>query len=177
MILSMSGQIWLWLYCFIFGCLMGLVYDLAFIHRQFTRPTALLSAAEDLIYWVICAVCCFLALLRLCFGELRPFTLTAIFIGLIIYSVFVSPIILSLLKPIIKLILIIIKAIFYFIMLPFNFLVSLISLPIKKIIIFLFKPLQKLIKYEIIQFSKPKAKVTKRGDLANEKKRQGKIKK
>jgi spore cortex biosynthesis protein YabQ len=85
----MTGQLWLFAYSLLIGVLLALVYDIgSFIFK----PDKALRNITDIIYWLISSVAVFLALLRLCYGELRPYIIVAMFIGMGVYSVFISPV-------------------------------------------------------------------------------------
>ena len=90
MILSMSGQAWLFLSTVVVGAAIGLFYDVFRILRKTARHTGIVVQLEDLIFWVTATGLTFYYMLHRNYGEIRLFSLVGVAIGVILYFATVS---------------------------------------------------------------------------------------
>ena len=93
MILSMSGQAWLFLSTVVAGFAIGLFYDLFRITRKTVRHKAWLVQIEDVLYWSVASVLMFYFLLQRNHGEIRFFIIIGAAVGMISYFYTLSPLI------------------------------------------------------------------------------------
>ena len=90
MILSMTGQAWLFLSTVIVGAAIGLFYDAFRIFRKTARHSGLAVQLEDLFFWVAATGLTFYYMLHRNYGEIRFFTLIGMAIGLVLYFATIS---------------------------------------------------------------------------------------
>ena len=85
MILSMSGQAWIFLACVALGFAVGFKYDLVRVFRRVVRHRNFAVQIEDGLFWVMAALAVFYFLLRQNFGEVRAFAVAGVIIGMGLY--------------------------------------------------------------------------------------------
>ena len=92
LILSMSGQAWLFLSTVLLGAGVGLCYDVFRILRKTAPFLARKSFVQlqDLIFWVVVTIGFFYFMLLRNFGEIRFFSIIGVAIGCILYFATVS---------------------------------------------------------------------------------------
>ena len=90
MILSMSGQAWLFLHTVGLGVAIGVFYDLFRIFRRTMPHFSLIVQLEDLFFWVAVTGVMFYFMLSRNFGEIRPFSILGAGCGIAIYFATVS---------------------------------------------------------------------------------------
>lgn len=133
----------------------GFVYGLISIFRRYISHNIIGIYIEDFLFWIIYSVFAFLTMLYFNYGEIRPYIVAGIFLGLIIYALFIHRFAVFMLSPTIK----ILRLIAEIILTP----VELVLFPFKKIFIISKKYLKNNVKYERIK--KPKViKFFKRGN-------------
>lgn len=133
MILSMSYQAQLFLFCVFLGILIGVFYDLIRLFRRIFPHSLMTIQLEDLIYWILSAIFVFLAVLRKNYGDIRPFLILGLFLGVIIYFLLLSPVILKVfirISGIIGKILILTIKFFYTVLYPLRCILKLFFIPI-----------------------------------------------
>jgi len=90
MILSMSGQAWLFLSTVVLGIAIGVFYDLFRIFRKTTPHFALAVQLEDFFFWVVVTAAMFYFMLSRNFGEIRPFSILGAGCGIVLYLATIS---------------------------------------------------------------------------------------
>ena len=90
MILSMTGQAWLFLSAVLTGAAIGLLYDVFRIFRRTARHSGFAVQLEDFFFWVAATGLTFYYMLRVNYGEIRPFYILGVAIGAVLYFVTVS---------------------------------------------------------------------------------------
>ena len=85
MIVSVSGQIKLFLLMILSGILTGLLYDFIRLLRRLIKHKNFFVQAEDLLFWLIISIGIFLLLLEKNFGQVRFFCVAGIFLGMFFY--------------------------------------------------------------------------------------------
>jgi len=90
MILSMSGQAWLFLSMVLVGAAIGLFYDAFRILRKTARHSGFAVTLEDLFFWVAATGLTFYYMLHRNYGEMRLFSLVGVAIGILLYFATVS---------------------------------------------------------------------------------------
>jgi len=86
----MEGQAWLFLSTVLVGAAIGLFYDVFRIFRKTAPHTGFAVQLEDLFFWVAATGLTFYYMLHRNYGEIRPFTLIGITLGLVLYLVTLS---------------------------------------------------------------------------------------
>ena len=90
MILSMTGQAWLFLSTVLVGAAIGLFYDAFRIFRKTAAHTGLAVTLEDLLFWLAATGLTFYYMLHRNYGEIRFFSLVGVAIGILLYFATVS---------------------------------------------------------------------------------------
>lgn len=75
----------------LFGMALMLLYDILRIFRHMLKHGTVLTAIEDMLYWLFCAVGIFAMLYRENDGLLRWFVLGGVAIGMALENSFISP--------------------------------------------------------------------------------------
>ncbi len=75
-----------WLYCFVTGIAITVVYDVLRILRNVIKHPYVFIALEDIAFWIFVAVVLFLLLYHLNNGTLRWFAVFGLFLGMIFYK-------------------------------------------------------------------------------------------
>lgn len=95
MITSVSSQAYVFLCTVISGALIALLYDLFRILRRVVRTGNLVTYAEDLLYWLIVTFIMLLTVYYSNDGELRAYLFIGAFIGVILYALLFSRIVMA----------------------------------------------------------------------------------
>lgn len=85
MILSMTGQAWLFLFTVALGFAAGFLFDFFRIFRKTFKHPDFLTQLEDLVYWLSITVLIFYFMLNENNGEIRVFSIVGMFLGMILY--------------------------------------------------------------------------------------------
>jgi len=85
MILSFNYQLIFFVTAVATGGVIGFFYDILRIFRRIVRHGKIIVCIEDMIYWAAAAVAAFMVMLKSFDGEIRPFVVVGIFIGMVIY--------------------------------------------------------------------------------------------
>ena len=76
---------------FLFGAALMLLYDIFRIIRHFIKHGTMLTAVEDVCYWLFCAIGVFALLYQENDGLLRWFVIGGVAIGMFFENSFISP--------------------------------------------------------------------------------------
>jgi len=90
MILSMTGQAWLFLSTVLVGAAIGLFYDAFRVIRKTARHSGFAVTLEDLVFWVAATGLTFYYMLHRNYGEIRLFALIGVAVGILLYFATVS---------------------------------------------------------------------------------------
>ena len=154
MILSMSGQAWLFLSTVGVGVLIGMFYDAFRVLRRTAPHLALAVQLEDLFFWIIVTGSMFYFMLSQNFGEVRLFSLMGAGCGAALYFATVSRYVIKFSVVVINFCKKVFATAFRIITFPFRVVFSWISPPIKKFVSKRRKGLQGLTRYGKIQMRK-----------------------
>ncbi len=75
-----------WLYCFLTGIAITMVYDLLRIARRVIKHPYFFVALEDILFWIFVSVALFLLLYHMNNGSLRWFAVFGLFVGMLLYK-------------------------------------------------------------------------------------------
>lgn len=154
MILSFTYQCKLFLLTIALGLLFALLYHIFYIFTKTIEINKIIKGFLDLIYWFIFSVTLFLIMLKLNYGEVRPFAILGSILGMIFYYTSIKPSMDRLMYPIFHLIKKFLLLIFTILITP----IKLVLYPIIKILhsleLFLKNYLKKYVKYEKITLYK-----------------------
>ena len=95
MILSMSGQAWLFLATAAAGFVIGFVYDIFRIIRKTVPHRPFAVQIEDTVYWVSVSLLMFYFMLHRNYGEIRFFSIVGVALGMTIYFTSLSVVVLK----------------------------------------------------------------------------------
>lgn len=128
MILSMSGQAWLFLGTVVAGFVIGFVYDIFRIARKTAKHKSWLVQFEDVLYWSVASVMMFLFMLHQNNGEVRLFAIAGAAIGMVLYFNSLSPLIIKVSVAVIDFFKKVILTIVRIILVPVKILISLLKI-------------------------------------------------
>lgn len=150
MILSFSFQCKLFFMTIGLGLLSAFLYHIFYILAKTIKLNKIIKGLIDLVYWFVLALSLFLIMLKLNNGEVRPFTLLGIALGMTFYLSLIKKPMDRLIYPLFKIIAKVFLLIITIILTP----IRLVLYPILKILLeivhFVKKLLKKYVKYEKI---------------------------
>ncbi|MDF2613237.1 MAG: Spore cortex biosynthesis protein YabQ-like protein [Clostridia bacterium] len=110
---------------------MGALFDLIRISRKIIKHANFLVQAEDLIYWIICALVGFYMLYINNYAAIRPFVFIGILLGALLYFASFSIIFMKIATAVIHYVRALIKHLIRFLGIPAKWLIRLIKIPLK----------------------------------------------
>jgi len=117
----------------------GFVYDVFRIKRKTIKTTVLFIYIEDILYWIIVMAIMFALIFYSNDGEIRGFIFIGALIGVILYMLLLSKIIVKFSLAILNILGKIIKVILFIVAYPFRLIYRVLSIPVK----LLMKPAKK----------------------------------
>ncbi len=75
-----------WLYCFLTGIAITIVYDFLRILRNVVKHPYMMVAMEDIFFWIFVSVVLFLLLYHMNNGTVRWFAVFGLFVGMLFYK-------------------------------------------------------------------------------------------
>lgn len=143
------------------GFLIGLLFDIFRISRKTFKTSDIITSIEDILFWILTGLLILFSILKFNNGDIRVYIILGIFIGIALYMLVFSKIVINTVVKIIfiikRIISFILKIVFY----PINL--------ILKIFKFITKPVKKLLKSTTNKFKKI-LKMKKRQNKSNLKK-------
>jgi len=128
----MSGQAWLFLSTIIVGAAIGLLYDMFRIFRKTAPHAGIAVQLEDLLFWVVATVLTFYYMLHRNYGEIRPFVMLGVVIGVVLYFITISRFIVRACVAVVNYIIKVVVAAIRIILVPIKLVVGLIAPPLVK---------------------------------------------
>lgn len=132
MILSIEDQLEIFISVFAAGVVAGIFYDLIRILRLNIKHSHMAVCVEDIIYWIVVIIVMFLFMLDKNNADLRFFSIMGFYLGLVIYNILMSNILMEVLEFCVNIIKNIIKIIIEMILTPFKLIWMIIGKPVKK---------------------------------------------
>lgn len=86
MSLEIMNESVFWLYCFLTGIAITIVYDLLRIVRRVIKHSYPVVALEDILFWMFVSVALFLLLYHMNNGTVRWFAVFGLFVGMLFYK-------------------------------------------------------------------------------------------
>ena len=86
MSLEIMNESVFWLYCFLTGIGITIVYDLLRIVRRVIVHPYIVVALEDILFWMFASVVLFLLLYHMNNGTVRWFAVFGLFAGMLFYK-------------------------------------------------------------------------------------------
>lgn len=145
MILSSGYQAKLFFSTIAVGVLIAFAYDVLRIFRKIIPHPNLLIQVEDAIYWVLVVLTMFTFMLHENFGEIRFFSIIGAFLGMLIYFLTVSKVVIKLSSAVIDVAKRILILFFTIVFTPFRLVLMLFRKPVKKTSHFFCKKSKKLL--------------------------------
>lgn len=136
----MSNQAYIFLWSFLGGALIAFLYDLFRIRRKAIKTLSVLVYIEDLIYWIAVALIMFAVVYHSNEGEIRGYIFLGAIIGVVMYILLLSRIIIASSMFIIRLVYRVFKFIFLVLTFPFKILFKILGIPAR----FIYKILARL---------------------------------
>lgn len=132
--ISIGSQANIFLWSIVGGMLIGLVYDAFRIKRKAIKTGGFWVFVEDLAYWIIAALIMFCVVYYSNDGEVRGYIFIATIIGVVLYALLLSRIIMKSSMFIIGLICKIIKIVYNVLTYPIRVIIRIIAVPVGFII-------------------------------------------
>ena len=129
MILSMSEQAYLFFIAVLIGFFIGFVYDILRIFRKVIPHANFFIHLEDFIYWLVVAFIMFYVMLGKNYGEIRGFSVVGNLIGMSIYFVTLSILVIKVSMTVIDFIKKVVVAILKIIFFPIKLCLKILSYP------------------------------------------------
>jgi len=129
----MTGQAWLFVSAMLVGAVIGLFYDAFRIFRKTAPHTGLAVQLEDLFFWVAATGFTFYYMLHRNSGEIRPFVLLGVGVGVLAYFLTISRWVLVVFVAVVNFIKKVIAAAFKIIVMPIRLIGLWLSPPIMKV--------------------------------------------
>lgn len=102
------------------GVLIMILYDILRIIRKLVPHSVFVLALEDLIYWLLCAVCIFLMLYEENNGRIRWFAVAGVACGMLVYNGTISRYATEGISKLLKFILRIVRKVMNVLLIPFK---------------------------------------------------------
>jgi len=129
--ISVANQAYVFLCSVAGGIIIAFIYDVFRIKRKAVRTRSLVIQFEDLIFWIIVAVVMFGVVYYSNEGEIRGYIFIGTIIGVILYVLLLSNIIMKVSLFILKIIYRILKGIWIVVSFPFKILFKVFSIPMQ----------------------------------------------
>ncbi len=129
MILSLTGQARLFLATVIIGFCIGAIYDLLRVFRIIVPHKNFLVQLEDLFYWIFVTGLMFYVMLNKNYGEIRAFSIVGALLGMTVYFLTVSKILIKIVVAVVRFILKIIETMIRIILFPLRLIYNLFKTP------------------------------------------------
>ncbi|HHW31414.1 MAG TPA: spore cortex biosynthesis protein YabQ [Clostridiaceae bacterium] len=127
--IPVSIQALIFLYSVAGGIAIAFVYDIFRIKRKTVKTSNFITYVEDIIYWLIVALIMFVVLYYGNEGEIRGYIFIGAIIGVILYALLLSRIIMKILLTTIKILGIIIRETWRVISYPFKIIFRILRIP------------------------------------------------
>lgn len=133
MMVSVNDQVHVFLYSIAGGMAIAFLYDIFRIFRKAVRPGRVAIYFHDFLYWLIAAGVMLLTVYRSNDGELRGFLFIGAFLGIVLYLLLLSKIVMSSVLFIIKIVVRVIKTVIFIISYPIRLTVRVLAVPGRKL--------------------------------------------
>lgn len=147
-----SAQATIFLLAILNGIFLGFLYDLLRVFRRMVKHPRWLVSLQDFIYWVVSSLIIFMEIFNNNDGSLRGFLCLGVFLGLVLYFLLISKLVLTVFMKVYYFIVKIVKGILHILWLPLKLILKPITFIIRK----LQKLLKKLGKWLIMKYKKAK---------------------
>ena len=129
--LTVGNQAYVFLCLVLGGMIIAFIYDVFRIRRKAIKTSNLIVYFEDFVYWILVALVLFAVVYISNDGELRGYLLIGAFIGIILYSLLLSKIIMTIFLFIIKIVYKFFSIVFIILLFPLKILFKILKVPAK----------------------------------------------
>lgn len=129
MFLSVGNQAYVFLCCVLGGMIIAFIYDVFRIRRKAIKTNNLIVYFEDFVYWILVALVLFAVVYISNDGELRGYLIIGDFIGIILYSLLLSRIIMTVFLFIINLVYKILRTVCIILLFPLKVFLKILKVP------------------------------------------------
>ncbi len=129
MFVTISNQAYVFLCCVLGGMIIAFIYDVFRIRRKAIKSSNIIVYFEDFIYWILVALVLFAVVYISNEGELRGYLIVGAIIGIILYSLLLSKIVMTVFLFALKLIYKFFVTVFGIILYPFKIIFKLLKFP------------------------------------------------
>ncbi|MFZ5986554.1 MAG: spore cortex biosynthesis protein YabQ [Bacillota bacterium] len=154
---SVGNQAYDFLSCVLGGAIIAFIYDIFRIRRKAIKSSNLIVYFEDFIYWIIVALVMFAVVYQSNDGEIRGYLILGIILGIILYALLLSRIVMKVFLFIIGIIYKAAVFIFSIILFPLKIIYKILRIPAKFICKLLIKGAGKVRRVSRNKFDKFKA--------------------
>ena len=133
MMVSVRNQVYVCICTVAGGMAIAFLFDIFRIFRKAVKTGRFVTYIQDLLYWIIVALIMFLTAYYSNDGELRAFLFLGAFIGVVLYVLLFSRIIMSSSLFIIKIIAKVLKTTIFIISYPVRITIKLLAVPTRKL--------------------------------------------
>lgn len=131
MFFSVANQAYSFLCCILGGMIIAFIFDVFRIRRKTIKVSDLFVYFEDFVYWIIVALVFFAVIYISNDGEFRGYLLIGNIIGIILYSLLLSRIIMTIFLFTIQFVYKIFCTVCFILLFPFKILFKLLQVPAK----------------------------------------------
>lgn len=133
----MQSQVLEQLYSFaifiLVGFLIGLLFDMFRISRRTFKTSDILTALEDILFWILTGLLIIFSIFKFNNGDIRVYIILAIFIGITLYMLVFSKIVINSLVKIVTIIKKIVSHIIKILLYPINLIIKVLKFITKPI--------------------------------------------
>lgn len=131
MFLTVGNQAYVFLCCVLGGMIIAFIYDVFRIKRKAIKTSNLIVYFEDFVYWILVALVLFAVVYISNDGELRGYIFIGALIGIVLYSLLLSRIVMTIFLFTIKIMYKFFSTVFIILLLPFKILYKILKVPAK----------------------------------------------
>ena len=126
---TISNQAYVFLCCVLGGMIIAFMYDVFRIRRKAIRSSNIIVYFEDFIYWILVALVLFAVVYISNDGELRGYVIIGAIIGIILYTLLLSKIVMTVFLFALRLIYKFLITAFSIILFPFKIVLKVLKFP------------------------------------------------
>jgi spore cortex biosynthesis protein YabQ len=126
---SIGSQINIFLYSTVCGIVIAFIYDIFRIKRKAVKTRALVLHLEDFIYWIIVALVMFTFIYYSNDGEFRGFVFAGAILGVILYVILLSRIVIGISMAVLRLLFRVLKLVWNVAIYPFRVIFRFFGIP------------------------------------------------
>ncbi|HEY5587071.1 MAG TPA: spore cortex biosynthesis protein YabQ [Ruminiclostridium sp.] len=155
--ISIVGQVYIFLYAILGGAIVAFLYDILRIKRRAIKTSIIIVSLEDIIYWLVAAVLLFITVYKINSGEMRGYIFIGNVIGVILYEELLSKVIIESSVMVINIIKKTLLFVWRILSYPFKLIFKILAVPIFFIFNLIFKLVKLFFKLAKMIFRKTKS--------------------